>query len=99
MTKKCCEKCIGLILEHKCFGPKPDCHQPDNGLEEPKSMEELLWEFNETLELWQANPTSDEHTEKIGKLFIKAYEKGKEAGYLDFTVTIQDNPDLNSLNK
>lgn len=22
----CCEKCVGLSSDHKCFGPAPDCH-------------------------------------------------------------------------
>lgn len=45
---KCCEKCIGLTLEHKCYGPNPDCHtdHPSNKVsqEKPEEVASAGWE-------------------------------------------------------
>lgn len=81
----CCEKCVGLSFEHKCFGPAPDCHvdHPRNMTDTTQTTprEERESEFDDLL----TKPFADEYFRpKALKDFIRetrtaAYKEGLQA--------------------
>lgn len=82
---KCCEKCIGLTLEHKCYGPNPDCHtdHPSNKVSQEKP-EETTTSQAILLDMYEREGLVgiEKH---IAKERTQAYSEGKAAGIEEAT--------------